>query len=169
MTVFIIFITLLVTQRIVELWFAKRNEKGLKQKGALEIDEAGYRIIVIFHFLFFVSFIIEYLVFDRFLSRFWMLPTILFALAQIVRYWAIYSLGRYWNTKVIVLPGSGLVRKGPYKYLKHPNYMVVIAELFIIPMIFSCYLTSIVFGAVNIFIIKRRINIEERALKHSAV
>jgi methyltransferase len=89
---------------------------------------------------------------------------LLFLLTQIARIWCIWSLGKYWNTKIIVLPGSPLVKKGPYKYVKHPNYIVVGAELFIIPLLFGAYITAVIFPILHILLLRVRIPCEEKAL-----
>jgi methyltransferase len=85
-------------------------------------------------------------------------------LAQLLRYWAIRSLGKFWNTRILIVPGERLVTMGPYRYLKHPNYVSVIIEIAVIPLIFSCYITAAVFTVLNILALRRRIKIEESAL-----
>ena len=88
-----------------------------------------------------------------------------FIITQLIRYWAIASLGKYWNTRIFVVPGLNLVTNGPYKYIRHPNYIAVIIEIAVIPLIFSCYITAIVFSILNLVTLRRRISIEENALK----
>jgi len=82
----------------------------------------------------------------------------------LLRYWAIFTLRKRWNTKILVLPNSEPIRSGVYKYLKHPNYIAVIIEIVIIPLLFSCYYTAIVFSILNLIVLHRRIRIEEEAL-----
>lgn len=158
------FFALLVSQRFLELLLAKRNEQIVKSKGALEFDRDGYKYIVVTHVAFLMSLVLEKFSLQRELNKFWVVFLLIFLIAQILRYWAILSLGVYWNTKVLVVPGSQRVSTGPYKYLKHPNYIAVILEIAVIPLIFSCYLTSILFSIVNLILIRRRIEIEENAL-----
>jgi methyltransferase len=88
----------------------------------------------------------------------------LFWITQLARIWSITSLGRYWNTKIIILPGSDLVKRGPYKYVKHPNYIIVGVELFVIPMMFSTYWTAIIFPFLHLLLMTVRIPAEEKAL-----
>jgi methyltransferase len=166
MIFFWIFFALLVSQRFLELLLAKRNEQIVKSKGALEFDRDGYKYIVVTHVAFFISLVLEKFSLQRELNKFWLVFLIIFLIAQILRYWAISSLGEYWNTKVLVVPGSELVSTGPYKYFKHPNYIAVIAEIAVIPLIFSCYLTSILFSILNFILVRRRIEIEENALEN---
>jgi len=161
---FYIFLLFIVLQRFAELVYAKRNEKYLLSRGAVEYDKKGYKLIVIMHTCFFISLILEKIYFKRELSEYWIIFFIIFAAAQMLRYLAIVSLGKFWNTKIIVLSGSSLIKKGPYSFLKHPNYIAVITEILVIPLIFSCYITCIIFSALNIFVLIRRIKIEEAAL-----
>ena len=164
MIFFWIFFALLVSQRFLELLLAKRNEQIVKSKGALEFDRDGYKYIVVTHVAFLISLVLEKFSLQRELDKFWVVFLLIFLIAQILRYWAISSLGVYWNTKVVVVPGSERVSTGPYKNFKHPNYVAVIAEIAVIPLIFSCYLTSILFSIVNLILVRRRIEIEENAL-----
>lgn len=166
MIFFWIFFAFLVSQRALELLLAKRNEQIVKSKGALEFDRDGYKYIVAMHVAFFISLVLEKFSLQRELNKFWVLFLLIFLIAQILRYWAISSLGVYWNTKVLVIPDSQRTTMGPYKYLKHPNYIAVIAEIAVIPLIFSCYLTSILFSIINLILVRRRIEIEENALEN---
>jgi methyltransferase len=165
MIFFWIFFAFLISQRAFELILAKRNEQIVKSRGALEFDRDGYRYIVVMHVAFFISLVLENFLLQRELNRFWVLFLPIFLAAQILRYWAISSLGVYWNTKVLVVPGSELTTKGPYRYLKHPNYVAVVVEIAVIPLIFSCYFTSILFSIMNLILVRRRIGIEESALE----
>ena len=162
---FYIFISFIILQRLAELIIAGRNEKSMLAKGAVEFDKDGYKFIVLMHALFFVSLTSEKNFLNRGLNDYWIVLIILFALAQMLRYWSIISLGEFWNTRIIVLKGSKMIKKGPYKFLSHPNYTAVITEIAAIPLIFSCYITAIVFSLLNLFTVRRRIAIEEAALK----
>jgi len=164
MNPFWIFLTFLLVQRVSELLLAKRNERVARVKGAVEYDEKGYKVIVLMHIFFFISLISEYILLARTLSNFWVPLLILFIIAQILRYWAISTLGYYWNTKILVTPNTSPIRTGPYKYLNHPNYLSVILEIAVIPLIFSCYITSMIFTLLNLVLLKRRMRIEEQAL-----
>lgn len=161
---FFAFLLFIILQRAAELALAKRNEKILKSQGAIEFDKNGYRVIVVMHVVFFISLISEKVFLDRTLNRYWIFFISIFAVAQIVRYWAIRSLGAHWNTKVLAIPGKKLVTRGPYKYIRHPNYVAVITEIAVIPLIFSCYITATVFSLLNLILLRRRIKIEEDAL-----
>jgi methyltransferase len=161
---FWVFIGFLIIQRLGELVIAKRNEKRMFARGAVEYDRSGYKYIVMMHTLFFLSLMSEYQFFSKELNPYWWILLPIFLITQVARYWAISSLGEYWNTRIIVLKGSPLIKKGPYKFLKHPNYIVVGIELAVIPLIFSCYFTAIFFTILNIILLNRRIRIESRAI-----
>lgn len=162
--IFWIILGILIIQRISELLIARRNESYVKAIGAREYDRSGYRLIVLMHIGFFISLISEYLFSNGNLNKFWITLLIIFILAQFLRYWAIGALGRNWNTKILVIPGTEPINRGPYKYVKHPNYIAVITEIAVIPLIFSCYFTAVVFSILNVLVLKRRIKIEEAAL-----
>lgn len=164
MSYFAAFYIFLIVQRISELFLAKRNEAATRKLGAVEYDREGYKYIVLLHTGFIICLLAEKLLLDRQLNSFSLLLFIIFVLTQLLRYWALSSLGIYWNTRILVVPNLNLVKKGPYKYIKHPNYLAVITEIAVIPLIFSCYLTAIVFTILNLVTLRRRIRIEEKAL-----
>jgi len=162
---FIIFYIFLVFQRQIELFVARRNEQLVRKEGAVEYDREGYKYIVMLHAGFFISLLAENMLLNRQLNKYSVILFGVFIFTQLLRYWAIASLGKYWNTRILVVPGIKLVTRGPYKYIKHPNYLAVIIEIAVIPLIFSCYITAIVFSLLNLVTLRRRISIEENALK----
>lgn len=164
MNLFWIIVAILAIQRLIELLIARRNERIVRANGAHEYDQKGYKVIVLMHIAFFISLISEYVFFGKTLNHYWIPLLILVLSAQVLRYWAITSLGHYWNTKILVTPNTTPISRGPYKYIRHPNYLAVIVEIAVIPLIFSCYLTSIIFTILNLIVLKRRIRIEEQAL-----
>ena len=165
MILFWIFLLFLIIQRISELLLARRNEKIVKDRGAVEYDHNGYLAIVFMHIAFFISLICEKIFLGRCFNSLSIIFFMVYILAQFIRYWSIASLGVFWNTKVLAVPNIALVRDGPYRYFRHPNYMVVMTEIAFIPLIFSCYITAILFSSINFVLIRRRIRIEEDALK----
>lgn len=165
MIYFWIFLLFLLAQRAVELIIAKRHEQSLKRLGAIEIDSNGYLFIVGMHAAFFVSLICERFILNHPVNPEWKILFLIFFAAQTLRYWAIISLGVYWNTKILVAPRHSLLTKGPYRFFRHPNYIVVMTELAVIPLIFSCYITSAAFTVINAVVIHRRIKIETDSLK----
>ncbi|WP_318153062.1 isoprenylcysteine carboxyl methyltransferase family protein [Metabacillus arenae] len=155
----------LLAQRVSELFIANRNEKWMKAQGAREYAKEHYPFIVGLHVLFLLSFFIEVTVFHKTLSPLWFLLLPLIIFTQLIRYWAIYSLGPYWNTKIIVMPGTNVILKGPYKFLKHPNYTVVALEIILFPLLFNAYLTAVMFTVLNVILMKIRIPAEEKVLE----
>lgn len=165
MIYFIVFIIILAAQRITELFLSKKNEVYLKSKGGIEYDIEGYKYIVLMHNLFFISLVLEFLLLHRQLNQYWVILLIIFLYTQGLRYWAIFSLGKRWCTKILVLKDSDLIKTGPYQYFNHPNYIAVIIEIAVIPLIFSCYFTAFIFSILNLIILRRRIRLEEKALQ----
>ncbi|WP_028402753.1 isoprenylcysteine carboxyl methyltransferase family protein [Ectobacillus panaciterrae] len=162
--VFFVFFAFVVLQRIVELVIAKRNETRMKEKGAIEFGEGHYKYIVLLHISFLLSAAGEVLFFHKNISPLWPILLLAFTGTQLLRVWAISSLGPYWNTKIIVLPEAEIIKKGPYRFIRHPNYTVVILEILLIPLLFQAYFTAMLFSVLNIFVLHIRIQEEERVL-----
>ncbi|MGM7721988.1 isoprenylcysteine carboxylmethyltransferase family protein [uncultured Metabacillus sp.] len=162
---FIILFSLLLLQRVVEMVIAKRNEKWMLKQGGIEHGSEHYPYIIALHILFFISLFLEVTIFEKEVTSIWYILVPIIAFTQIIRYWAIYSLGSFWNTKIIILPNVHVVLKGPYKYLKHPNYVVVAVEILFIPLLFQAYMTAILFSLLNLAIMSVRIPTEEKALE----
>lgn len=166
---FYIVVTAVIIQRLLELIYSKRNEKKLRQKGALEFGKDHYPYIVLMHVMFFISMITEFFLSGRDgkLNIINYLFLVIFILLQSGRIWVLTSLGGYWNTRILRIPGMQLVTSGPYKYLKHPNYVIVACEIFVLPMIFNLYVTAAVFTILNFFMLRVRIRDENKALAES--
>ena len=162
---FYIIITIVIIQRLVELLIAKRNEKWMRSQGAFEAGAGHYPIMVMMHITFFISLLLEVLVINKPLSPLWIPLLSLFLIAQLARVWCLTSLGKFWNTKIIILPGADVVKKGPYQFIRHPNYVIVATELLVLPLIFSAYFTAVVFSLLNLWMLSIRIPTEEKALK----
>ncbi|MBT2695104.1 isoprenylcysteine carboxyl methyltransferase family protein [Bacillus sp. ISL-55] len=163
--VFLIFVGLIILQRITELVIARKNEAWMKDQGAVEFGQGHYPAMVSIHTAFFISFILEVNLLGKNLSDYWPVLLALFIFTQTMRIWALASLGRFWNTKIIILPGANVIKRGPYKIIKHPNYLIVAIELIVIPLMFNAYITLAVFTLLNILILSIRIPAEEKALR----
>jgi len=159
---FVLFILFLCFLRVGELFLSARNAKWLLERGAVEYSSRHYPLIVGLHVCFFISLIIEYTGQQH--HAFSLLLLILYFLLLLFKIWVITSLGKFWNTRIYRIPGTALVRKGPYKYFQHPNYAVVIAEIAVIPMIFHLYITAIVFSLLNLAVLFVRIKEENKVL-----
>ncbi len=158
-------VSLASAQRLLELALSRRNERRLRARGGVEWGREHYPFMVALHVLWLVSTLLEGPSKDPRLHRG---PLFLFLAVQPLRYWAILSLGEHWNTKIIVVPGEKLVGRGPYKYLSHPNYVVVAAEILAFPLVFGARFTAVVFSVLNAMLLSVRIKEEEKALKELA-
>lgn len=169
MPLFWYLIIFLILQRLVELFISKRNEKWLLSQGAIEYGKDHYKLIVLLHVGFFLSMIFEYMLtlsnFEMDLISYVFL--VFFIFLQICRIVVLLTLGKYWNTRILRIPNLQLVQKGIYKYIHHPNYVIVIGEIFVIPMIFDLYWTAIIFTIMNLLVLKIRIREENKALNYT--
>jgi methyltransferase len=147
-------------QRVIELVWARRNTVRLRQQGGMEADPEGYPYFALLHAGWLVSLA---LFVPAATPPVWQLLG-LFALLQLGRLWIISSLGRYWTTRIVTLPGAPLVQTGPFRWLRHPNYLLVIAEIAVLPLAFGAVAIAVSFSVVNLMLIVRRIRIEESVL-----
>lgn len=160
--IFTEFIIFLVSLRLGELAVSKRNERWLLQHGGIEFGKKHYPVIVALHTAFICSLVIEYAV-QRPESY---VPSLLLLYGALVisKSWVILTLGHFWTTRIYRIPRSQLVATGPYKYMKHPNYLIVVLEIAIIPLAFHLYLTALLFSVLNAFMLRVRIREENLAL-----
>lgn len=157
---FILFISFLILQRLSELYISSRNEKWLLSQGAVQYGQSHYPYMVAMHTAFILSNIAEYIWGDH--AEFSTTFLILFIIVLSFKFWALSSLGKYWNTKIYRIPNVYPVKKGPYKLLKHPNYMEVVCEIALIPLVFNLYYTAIVFSLLNAVMLTVRIREENK-------
>jgi len=163
--VFLGYMGLLVAERLVELWLSKRNAARAFARGGVETGQAHYRVMVAFHTLFLFACVAEVFVLRRPFPGVWGWVALGGAvLAQGLRYWAIATLGERWNSRIIVVPGLAPVTGGPYRFLRHPNYVAVVLELLAVPLIHGAWLTAAVFTVGNAALLFVRIRAEEQAL-----
>ena len=155
-------------QRLLELRLSRRNERRLRARGAVERGAGHYPAMVALHALWLLSTLVEGLLRGPEIPAWWPLPLAAFVLVQPLRYWAILSLGDNWNTRILVVPGARLVRGGPYRFLPHPNYVVVAVEVLAFPLVFGAWVTALVFSILNAALLRVRIREEDRALRELA-
>jgi methyltransferase len=146
-------------QRLGELWLSNRNTKRLLAEGAHEHGSGHYPLIVSLHVAWLAC--LWWLAPPRPVDGFWLA---LFVLIELVRIWVLASLGARWTTRIIVHPATPLIRRGPYRWLNHPNYAVVIAEIAVLPLIFGLWRLALIFSLLNAAILTIRIRAENRAL-----
>ena len=150
------FVTL---QRLAELALSQRNTRRLLARGGYEVAPGHYPFLVTLH--------------AAWLAVLWIfgpgppieiVPLILFAILQLGRLWVIATLGERWTTRIIVLPAAPLVTTGPYRWVNHPNYLIVIGEIAVLPLVFGLPMVSILFSVLNGLLLWVRITCENRAL-----
>ena len=163
---FLYFISFVILLRLLELAVARRNEKWLLQNGAVEYGKGHYPVMVALHTLFLVALIAEYCCRQN--AAFSLPFFVTFLVLISLKVWVIATLGRYWNTKIYRIAHVSLVSRGPYRFVKHPNYIIVVAEIAIIPLVFHLYISAIVFSLLNAAMLYVRIGVENKALALSA-
>ncbi len=152
-------------ERIFELALSRRNAAWAFSQGGIESGGEHFLAMKVLHAGFFAACILEVLLLRRPFLPWLGVPMIALALgAQALRYWAIGSLGKRWNVRVITIPGMALSSAGPYRFLRHPNYLAVVIEGIAIPLIHTAFLTAIGFSLLNALMLRTRIRCEERAL-----
>lgn len=153
-------IAAVAAQRLWELWWAQRNTRTLLARGAIEIGRRHYPLFVFLHAAWLAAVVA-------------LLPTppairwpelAAYAGLEVLRVWTILSLGPYWTTRIITLPDAPLLRRGPYRYVRHPNYMIVTGEIALLPLVFGEWRLAVVFSLLNAALLAWRIREEERAL-----
>ncbi len=162
-------IPVVIVQRLLELRRAKHNTEALLKKGAVEFGQDHYPAMVVVHTLWFVGMLVEIIILSRPISPFWYILLLIFLAAQILRYWTIRTLGSRWSTRVLVLPGAKAITGGPFRYVRHPNYIAVTIELLTLPLLYSAYITAIVAGILYGILLRVRIRAEEQGLKEVGI
>ena len=155
----IVILALVTAQRLGELLVSNRNTKRLLGQGAREHGAAHYPLIVALHTAWLGS--LWWLGVARPIDPFWLA---LFILIEIGRIWVLLTLGERWTTRIIVLPQAPLVRRGPYRFINHPNYAIVAAEIAVLPLVFSLWKVALIFTLLNAAILTVRIREENQAL-----
>lgn len=154
----ILFIGYIIVERLIELPIANRNTKRLLEQGGVEHSSGHYPLIVAVH----VGWIIAMVGFghDNAVNFIWLG---VYVVLQVLRIYIIGTLGRRWTTRIIVVPGETKVAKGPFAVLPHPNYLLVIAEILVAPLVLGLWEVAAIFSALNAMVLTIRISAEERA------
>jgi methyltransferase len=155
----IVILALVTLQRLGELWLSNRNTRRLIAKGAREHSPGHYPLIVAVHALWLAS--LWWLAPGRPVDGFWLA---MFVLIELARIWVLASLGPRWTTRIIILD-EPLVRRGPYRFVNHPNYLVVVAEIAVLPLVFDLWQVALIFSLLNAAILTVRIRAENAALR----
>lgn len=156
-------------ERLAELVVSTRHTRWALDRGGVESGRGHYPAMVVLHTGLLGGCIVEVVGADRpFLPALGWPMLVLVLAAQGLRWWCIATLGSYWNTRVIVVPGDRLVSAGPYRLLRHPNYVAVVAEGVALPLVHTAWVTALVFTCLNAALLTVRIRVEERALARAA-
>ena len=153
-------LTLVTLQRVAEVLYARRNEKRLIMSGAREYAPEHYWAIVALHIGWLAG--LWLMVGQEQINAFWLAA---FIVLQVLRLWVLATLGERWTTRIIVIPGAPLIKAGPYRFMRHPNYAIVAGEIFTLPMAFGLTAFAVVFSLLNAGILAIRIRAENRALR----
>ena len=163
-----LFILVIGVERLIEMAVSRRNANWSFANGGKEFGRGHFPAMIAMHTLLLVACITEVAVFHRpFLPRLgWPMVGIV-ALSTVLRWWCVAVLGKHWNPRLIVIPGAPLVRRGPYRFLHHPNYTAVTAEVAALPLVHSAWLTAIVFTIANALVLNVRIRAENSVLGYA--
>ena len=153
-------VALVALQRLAELLYAQRNTKALLARGAVEVGKRHYPLIVLLHLAWLIAIVLA-LPPQPSIEWGWI---VVFGFLQLVRIWIIWSLGPYWTTRIITLGNAPLVRRGPYRFVRHPNYIVVALEIASLPLAFGEYWVAVAFSLANVGLLTWRIREENLAL-----
>jgi methyltransferase len=155
----VVILVLVTLQRLGELWLSKRNTGRLLARGAREHAPGHYPLIVAVHTAWLL--VLWLLAPFRPIDGFWLA---MFVAIEILRIWVLASLGPRWTTRIIVVPDATLVRRGPYRFINHPNYLVVVSEILVLPLVFGLWQVALIFTLLNAAILTIRIRAENAAL-----
>jgi methyltransferase len=160
----VLYLSVLAAQRIGELVHSARNERRLRARGGREHAAGHFPLIVLVHALLPVLLVTEVVGLGARPGPLWPLWLLVWLAAQALRYAAVHALGDRWSVRIWVVPGEPLVRRGPYRFLRHPNYVAVVLELIAAPLAFGAWRTALVVSALDLVALALRIRAEERAL-----
>ncbi len=162
---YLVLLALLGVERLVELAISRRNAALARARGAIEVGQRHFQVMKLLHTAFLIACGAEVVLLQRpFLPALAAPMLVLVVLAQALRYWAVLTLGRRWNVRVLVVPGDQAIVAGPYRYVRHPNYLAVVIEGFAVPLVHCAWLTALGFTLANAALLRVRIACEERAL-----
>ena len=162
---YLVFLSVLALERVVELLISRSNAVWSFGQGGVEYGARHFPYMKALHTGFFIACALEVVLLARpFFPRLAVPMLGLVVLAQLLRYWVVFTLGKRWNVRVIVVPGMPAVRSGPFRLLRHPNYLAVVVEGFAVPLVHSAWWTAIGFSLLNAWMLSVRIRCEEGAL-----
>lgn len=162
---YLLFLLLVGAERLAELRLSRRNARLAFARGAVEVGAGHFRLMAVLHAAFLPACALEVVLLHRpFPGAIGAVALVLALGAQGLRWWAIASLGSRWNVRVIAVPGEAPLRQGPYRWIRHPNYIAVAVEMACVPLAHGAWLSAVIFSALNAIVLRERIRVEERAL-----
>ncbi len=168
-TLFTVLVGLVGLERLAELVVSKRNAAWSFARGGVEHGRGHYPVMVVLHTALLAGAVAEvWIRRPEFVPALGWTMLALVVLAQGLRWWCIATLGLQWNTRVIVVPGLVLVHEGPYRMVRHPNYLAVVVEGIALPLVHSAWITAVVFTALNAVLLTVRLSVENAALAELA-
>jgi methyltransferase len=159
----ILLLAFVTAERLTELWLARRNTAALLDRGGYEVASGHYPLIVALHTLWLVG--LWAAGWNALLNELWVA---MFLALQVPRMWVLATLGRRWTTRIIVLPNAPLVTTGPYRFLSHPNYLVVIGEIAVLPLCFGLPWYALAFSIANLAVLSIRVRAENASMAGAA-
>jgi len=151
--------------RLIEIRISRRNQRRLAARGAAKVPERHFRWMVLLHLGVLVSAGLEVVVLQRpFIPDLALAMGLLFVLANLLRWWVMATLSEHWNVQVMDSARLGVIARGPYRWIRHPNYVAVFAELIALPLIYSAWLTALWGGIAHTWVLSRRLAVEEKVL-----
>jgi methyltransferase len=163
-TLYVVLILAVAVERLAELAVSKRNLAWSKARGGREYGFAHYPAMVALHAGLLVGCVVE-AAHRLFIPALGWSMLVLVVLSQALRWWCILTLGRRWNTRVVVVPGLPLITSGPYRWFRHPNYVAVVVEGFALPLVHTAWITALTFTVLNAALLRVRIRCENAALR----
>lgn len=166
MTAYLVLIAAVALERLAELIVSRRNLAWARSQGGFESGFGHYRFMVVLHTGLLAACVLEAAQRPFIPALGWSMFVVV-VLAQALRWWCISSLGTRWNTRIVVIPGLPLVTSGPYRWLRHPNYVAVVAEGIALPLVHSAWITAITFTVLNAGLLRVRISAENAAMQQA--
>jgi methyltransferase len=163
---FLILLGCVGCERLVELQVSRRHQRDLARHGARKHRDPQYRWMVALHAGVLIGAALEVIILRRpFIAPLAAVALLLFSLATLLRWWVIRTLGIHWNTEIVDSASLGVISDGPFRWIRHPNYLGVFIELIALPLIHSAWITAAVAAAGNVFVLRNRLRAEERLLE----
>jgi methyltransferase len=164
-TAFLILLGCVGVERLVELRVSRRHQRELQTCGARKHGDPQYRWMVALHAGVLIGAAVEVVLLHRpFIAPLAVASLLLFSLATLLRWWVIRTLGIHWNTEVVDSASLGVISDGPFRWIRHPNYLGVFVELIALPLVHAAWITALVATAGNVFVLRNRLRLEERLL-----